>query len=159
MSILTDFFIATPEDVDALSVEQLLRDLFPILETNNVDSSKIEILAHLIVENPQEKMIVLVKGAAGEKFVSVDRWDEKDLIGLEQWIERLDPVFVECLASISAEQVPHIATQWAIQWAEFDGRPVGKNDSESVSELMRQLCQLAKRARAEEKQMYLRTCV
>lgn len=156
MSILTDFFIATPEDVDALRVEQLLRDLFPTLEMNNVDSSKVEILARLIVEKPRGKMIALVKGASGEKFVSVD---EQDLMDIEQWIEQLDPVFVECLASVSAEQVPHVAIQWAIKWAEFDGRPVGKDDSESLSQLVGELCQLARRARAEGKQMYIRTCV
>src|SRR5579884_1440427 len=72
MSILTDFFIATPEEVDVLRVEQSLRDPVPTLEMNNVDSSKIEILARIIVEKPQGKMIALVKGASGEKFVPVD---------------------------------------------------------------------------------------
>ncbi len=159
MSILTDFFIATPEEVDVLRVEQSLRDPVPTLEMNNVDSSKIEILARIIVEKPQGKMIALVKGASGEKFVPVDELDEQDLMDMEQWIEQLEPVFVECLASIAAEQVSHVATQWAIQWAEFDGRVVGKDDPESLSQLVRQLCQLAKRARAEGKQMYLRTCL
>lgn len=159
MSILTDFFIATSAEVDVLRVEQSLQDLFPTLEANNVDSSKAEILARIIVEKPQGKMIALVKGTSGEKFVSVDELDEQDLMGLAQWIEQLDLVFVECLASVSAEQVPNVATQWAIKWAEFDGRPVGKNDTEGLSELIQRLRQLAKRARAEEKQMYLRTCV
>ncbi|GHO71917.1 hypothetical protein KSC_108090 [Ktedonobacter sp. SOSP1-52] len=71
MSVLTDFFIATPEDVNDLRRGQLLRDLFPMLEMNNVDSIKVEILAQLVVGNFQEHklkeirphFLALVKGA------------------------------------------------------------------------------------------------
>ena len=167
MSILTDFFIATTEEMNALHVEQSPRDLFPTLETNHADSSKLEILAKLIIGNPQEHMpnekqsgfLVLVKGALGETFISVDEHNKENPMYFNLWIERLDPVFVERLATFPAEQVLPLTKQWAKQWAEFDGRPVGKNDSESLSELMQQLCQLAKRAHAERKHLYLRTCV
>ena len=167
MGVLTDFFIATPEDVHDLRRGQRLRDLFPTLEMKNVDSIKVEILAHLVVGNSQElklkeirpHFLVFVKGALEEEFRFPDEFNEGDLMDFDVWIERFDPVFVEGLATFPAEQVLPVATQWARQWAAFDGRPVGKDDAESLSALMRQLCQLAKRARAEGKQLYLQTCL
>lgn len=167
MSVLTDFFIATTEDVNALRPEQLLRDLFPTLEMNNVDSSKVEILAKLVFENSleyaqdgkQPDFLVLVRGVSGEKFFSVDECNEEDLMSMELWIERFDPLFVERLATFPTEQALPVATQWATQWAEFDGRPVGKDDAKNLSALLQQLCQLAKRALAEGKQLYLQTCL
>jgi hypothetical protein len=167
MSIFTDFFIATTEDVNALRRGQFLRDLFPTLEMNYVDSSKVNILAKLIVRNSQEHMpnekqshfLVLVKGASGEKFLSADKCNEEDLMRFDLWIERCDPIFAECLATFPAEQVLPVATQWAIQWAEFDGEPVNKDATKSLSEVIQQLCQLAKRALAEGKQLYLQTCL
>ncbi|GHO71915.1 hypothetical protein KSC_108070 [Ktedonobacter sp. SOSP1-52] len=80
-------------------------------------------------------------------------------MSIDLWIERFDTVFVEGLATFSAEQVLPVATQWARQLAAFDGRPVGKDDAENLSALMQQLCQLAKRAYAEGKQLYLQTCL
>lgn len=157
MSILTDFFIATPDELNNLSTEQLTRDRFPTFETNNVDSSKIEMLARLVVENVQRDMMVLTAGAAGQNFVSIDGWNKEDLASFEQWIERFDPVFVECLASFPTEQMPHVATQWAAQWEKFNGYPAGTYSAESLVDLMRQLCDLAKQACAEQKQMYLWT--
>ncbi|EFH88275.1 hypothetical protein [Ktedonobacter racemifer] len=165
MGILTDFFIATTEDVNTLRPEQLLRDLFPTLEMKNVDSSKVEILAKLVVGNSQEHMpnekqpdfLVLVKGASEGEFRSPDECNEEDLMSFVLVIERFDSVFVECLAIFPAKQVLPVATQWARQWAEFDGRAVGKDDAESLSALLQQLCQFAKRALAEGKQLYLRT--
>lgn len=167
MSVLTDFFIATPEDVNALRPGQLLRDLFPTLEMNNMDSFKVEILAQLVVGNSQElklkeirpHFLVFVKGALEEEFRFPDEFNEGDLLDFVLWIERFDPVFVEGLATFPAEHVLPVATQWARQWAEFDGRSVGKDAAENLAAFMQQLCQLAKRALAEEKQLYLRTCL
>lgn len=167
MGILTDFFIATAEDMNALRVEQSVRDLFPTLEMKNVDSSKVEMLATLVIssryeQKPDEKQpdfLVLVKGASEDRFISADEYNEEDPVLFDLWIERFDPAFVECLATFPDEEVFSVATQWAIRWAEFEGRPVGKNDTESLSALVQQLCQLAKRAYAEKKQMYLRTCL
>lgn len=159
MSILTDFFIANADELDSLHVELLLRDQVPTLEMNNVDSSKIELLADLMVENAQGKMLVLARSAVRQKFVSVDGWSEEDFMDLEQWIERFDPVFVERLAIFPAEQMSRVATQWATRWEEFDGQPAGTYSAESLVELMRQLCDLARQAYTEKKQMYLRTCL
>jgi hypothetical protein len=167
MGALTDFFIATPEDVNDLRRGQRLRDLFPTLEMKNVDSSKLEILAQLVVGNSQElKMeeirpdfLVLVKGALEEEFRFPEEFHEGELMDFNMWIERFDPVFVEGLATFHTEEVLPVAAEWARQWAVFDGRPVGKDDTESLSALIQQLCQLATRARAEGKQLYLQTCL
>lgn len=167
MGVLTDFFIATPEDVNDLRIGQRLRDLFPTLEMNNVDSIKVEILAQLVVGNSQElkleeirpHFLVFVKGALEEEFRFPDEFNEGDPMAFDLWIERFDPVFVKDLATFPAEQVLPVATQWARQLAAFDERPVGKDEAESLSALMQQLCQLATRARAEEKQLYLKICL
>ena len=121
MSVLTDFFIATPKEVSDLRRGQLLRDLFPTFEMNNVDSSKVEILAHLVVGNSQElkltemrsHFLVLVKGALEEEFRYPDEFKEGDLMDFDLWIERFEPVFVEGLATFLTEQVLPVATQWA----------------------------------------------
>lgn len=167
MGALPDFFIATPEDVNDLRRGQRLRDLFPTLEMKNVDSIKVEILAQLVVGNSQElkleeirpHFLVFVKGAVEEEVRFPDEFNEGDLMDVDLWIERFDPVFVEGLATFPAEHVLPVAPQWARQWAAFDGRPVGKDAAESLSALMQQLCQFATRARAEGKQLYLQTCL
>ena len=168
MGALTDFFIATPEDVNDLRTGQLLRDLFPTLEMKNVDSMKLEILAQIVTGNSQEleleellrsRFLVLVKGSLGGEFRLPDEFNEGDPMDFDLWIERFDPAFVEGLATFPAEQVLPAATQWAEQWAAFDGRAVGKDDAVSLAALMQQLCQLATRARAEGKQLYLQTCL
>lgn len=167
MGILTDFFIASPEDMNTLRREQPLRDQFSTLETKRVDSSKVEILARLVVGNALEPMpheqpprfLVFVKGASGDKFRSIDECNEEELTSFDLWIERFDPVLVKCLAIFPAEQVLAVSTQWAKQWAEFDGRPVGKDDAESLAALMQHLCQFAQRALAEGKELYLQTCL
>jgi hypothetical protein len=165
MGALTDFFIATPEDVNDLRRGQPLRDLFPTLEMKNVDSSKLEILAQLVVGNWQDltqeerqpSPLVLVKGALGEEFRFPDEFHQGDRMDFDFWIQRFHPVFVEALATFPAEQALPVATQWARQWAAFDGRPLGEDDTASLSALLQQLCQLATRARAEGKQLYLQT--
>lgn len=165
MSLLTDFFIATTEDMNTLRRGQPLRDLFPMLEMNNVDSSKIEMLAKLVIGNSQEHMpnekqldfLVLMKGVSGETSLSADECHEENLMNFDLSIEYFDPVFVACLAIVPATQVLTAATQWARQWAEFDRRPVGKDDAEDLSALMQQLCQFSKKALAEGKQLLLVT--
>jgi hypothetical protein len=167
MGVLTDFFIATPEDVHDLRRVQRLRDLFPTLEMNNVDSIKVEILAQLVVGNFQElklkeirpHFLAFVKGASAETFLSADECSEEELMNIELWIDRFDPVFVERLATFPAEHVLLVATQWARQWAAFEGRPVRKEDAERLSVVMQQLCQFATRARTEGKHLYLQTCL
>jgi predicted kinase len=53
------------------------------------------------------------QGASEEKFRSADECNEEELMIFDLWIERFDPVFVECLAIFPAKQVLPVATPWA----------------------------------------------
>jgi hypothetical protein len=161
MGILTDAFVATEEQMRAADLAMGPDTVFPALQSKNIDDLKLAMLDALVTRrgiadlerdpdvfaNYSEERIVLVRDIGRERGMG----DESE----GPWISRFPDTLVLRLAELSPENVTHYGTAWAASeaWRDYRGRM--PDDISGIIEYLRELCQLARLAVAEQKRMFM----
>jgi hypothetical protein len=146
VGILTDFFVATDDDIDDALVEEGPADRFPTVEAKTIDDVKITSLNAI---------------ATGRSYDvddgSFDRiYPETPLIrdGGEEgpWVFRLPTPLLSALSGADAARLTEINEAWAQteEWA-LDG----VTDPEETRQLVNDVARLARDAQTAEKGVYL----
>ena len=157
MGLLTDAFIATEAELAATRFEgsSAPRDFFPTVPGKNLDPVKLGLLEAIVTEQEPDPETLT------EMFDQPIRGDEST----EEWIDLFSERFVARLAELTEASISHYGARWASieEWHSPRAKPLTPKDaaahSAHVTHYLQALCQLARRAQAEEKRMYLWTCL
>jgi len=141
MSLLSDFFVATPAAMQAFAAEQSPVNSFPTLQAGAVEAVKLVTLQCIIdgssFEEHADKLDALIVRSADE--------DEGP------WVLTVPDVVVAALAQANEKQIAQYGSAWAAteEW-ELDGV-----EPDEIIDLLKQLAPLARLAAQEGKKMYL----
>ena len=161
MGILTDAFVATEARMRAADLALGPSHLFPTLQSKNVEDLKLAMLDALVTRrgvadlerdpdafvNYSEERIALVRDIGKERGMG----DESE----GPWISRFPDTLVLRLAELSSEDITHYGTAWSTSEAWRDHRGRMPDDISDIIEYLRDLCQLARLARVEQRTVYL----
>ncbi len=158
MGLLTDAFIATEAELAATRFEgsSAPRDFFPTVLGKNLDPVKLTLLEAIVTEQEEPD-----PGTLTEMFDQPIRGDEST----EQWIYLFSERLVTRLAELTEASISHYGARWASieEWRGPRAKPLKPKDaarhSANVTQYLQALCQLARRAQAEGKRMYLWICL
>jgi hypothetical protein len=139
MSLLADFFIASPEDLKDVD-PTTLADKFPTVQTKRVDTVKLATLSAILVRRDNDETMPGVEVGMVQEF-----GDDGP------WLLKLDPGIMNALAGLEPQQVDAYATEWARteEWQKDQGTP------DELALLLRDLSRLAARAVSVRKDVYL----
>lgn len=142
MGILTDAFVASASDLDALRPGVGgPAAFFPTLQAKGMDPVKLASLEALLAPPARE-------------------WDEDGLLAREweeQWVYRLPASLAHALVALPADEIPRMAREWAAteEWR-LDGVDLTNDVSvEGLAALISGLRQLASQALQDRKDLYL----
>jgi len=139
VGLLTDFFIASPQEVGMIDLRNGPCKRFPTAQYKNADPSTLEALDTLVI------------GSQGEG--AVDRTCE--LIRQEEesgpWLLRIRSRIVQALAALEARRLRHLAIQWG-QCEEWSMTP---EEAQDMVPMLMDLVALAIKARETGRAMYL----
>jgi hypothetical protein len=159
MGILTDVFIATEAELAATQFEGsgTPSDFFPTVQGKYFDPVELAVLEAIVTEQKQDP------GTLTGMISQPIRGDESS----EQWINLFSERLVTRLAELTEASISHYGARWASsieeEWRGPRAKPLTQKDaathSADVTQYLQALCQLARRAQAEGKRMYLWTCL
>lgn len=157
MGLLTDVFIATEAELAATRFEGLNApsDFFPTVQGKNIDPVKLAFLEVIVTE--QEPDPETLAGMISQPI----RGDEST----EEWIILFSEKLVTRLAELTEASSSHYGAKWASieEWRDLQAKPLTPKDTAThranITQYLQALCQLAKRAQAEGKCMYLWICL
>lgn len=157
MGLLTDAFIATEAELAATRFEgsSAPGDFFPTVQGKNIDPVKLALLEAIVTEQEPDPETLI--GMIGQPI----RRDEST----EQWIELFSERLVTRLAELTEASISYYGARWASieEWRGPRAKPLTQKDAAThcanVTQYLQALCQLARRAQAEGKRMYLWICL
>ena len=157
MGLLTDAFIATEAELAATRFEgsSAPGDFFPTVQGKNIDPVKLALLEAIVIEQEPDPETLI------EMIGQPIRGDEST----EQWIDLFSERLVTRLAELTEASISHYGARWASieEWRGPRAKPLTPKDaathSANVTQYLQALCQLARRAQAEGKHMYLWICL
>lgn len=132
MGLLTDFLIATKEDIARFDGIDFYNTFPKIVQAKKVDPIKIGTLEKILIDS-----------SSGEL-------DEPILDFEEQWVYPLKPELVQTLAKLTVVQIAECARKWA-ETEEWQLERVNEND---LIPLLQELAKLATQVNADN-HMYL----
>src|SRR5260370_33232793 len=158
MGLLTDAFIATEAELAATRFEgsSAPRDFFPTVLGKNLDPVKLTLLEAIVTEQEEPD-----PGTLADMFDQPIRGDEST----EEWIYLFSERLVTRFAELTEASIRHYGARWASieEWRGPRAKPLTPKDaatySANVTQYLQALCQLARRAQAEGKRMYLWICL
>ena len=156
MGLLTDAFIATEAELAATRFEGSPRDFFPTVPGKNFDLVELALLEAIVTEQEEPEPETLT-----EMFDQPIRGDDST----EQWIYLFSERLVTRLAELTEASISQYGARWASieEWRGPRANPLTPKDaathSANVTQYLQALCQLARRAQAEGKRMYLWICL
>jgi len=138
--MLTDFFIATPAEVQALDIAQTPARSFRCLRAKRADPVKIVQLQCCIDGGSFEQRMplldtMLIRQAGHEG----------------PWVFRLPDVLESRLAAASTEEIDHFGRAWAAteEWSRDGGTP------QTIVPFLAAIAQFAAEARAQQRSVYI----
>lgn len=167
MGILTDAFIATDAEVAAADfANKSPSELFPTVEAKRVDTVKLGKLEAIMAganpvtidqQDPQEFVIKLEREFPFIRDIGVELGEGETSDG--PWVCRFSDPMVGRLAELSPTEVTRYGQAWAAteEWQAYG--VLSSNAISSIVEYLRELSQLAKRAQAEDKNVYMWICL
>lgn len=144
MAILSEFFFATPAEVQAVDIAQSPAGRFPGLRAARTDVVKIV------------QLQCLVDGSKFDDHVrSLDALFVRTQSDDGPWVVRVPDSLFEFLATAEAERVQTVGTQWAQteEWRLDGGTP------DNIIPFLGQMCQLARMAKSAGKELYVWICL
>lgn len=158
MGLLTDVFIATETELAATRFEgsSAPGDFFPTVQGKNLDPVKLALLEAIVTEQEPDPETLI-------EMISQPpiRGDGST----EEWIYLFSERLVARLAELTEASISHYGARWASieEWHSPRAKPLTPKEaaahSAHVTHYLQALCQLARRAQAEGKRMYLWTCL
>ena len=144
MSLLSEFFFATPADVQAVDICESPAGRFPGLRAARTDVVKLV------------QLQCLVDGSRFEDHVrSLDSLFVRSQSDDGPWVVRVPDSLAEFLATAEADKVRMVGTQWAQteEWRRDGGTP------DNIVPFLGQMCQLARMAKSASKDLYVWICL
>lgn len=133
MSVITDFFMATPEDLAKIPPENLsaIYDEFSVVYAKKVDPTKLVTLESIIE-----------KKELNEDEIEIP---EPILATEDEWVFPVSEVITQALATWTPSELEEYATVWANtgEW-QFDG-----GTPENIFPLLQEMSDLVKTAKSE----------
>jgi hypothetical protein len=174
MGLLTDVFIATEAELAATRFEGSPGNFFPTVYGKNFDPPELAWLEAIVTEREQDLDTII------EMIDQPIRGDEST----EEWIYLFSERLVARLAELTEASISHYGVRWAEEWLGQRAKPLTPKKSmpgwkriwlrvwrgpgakpltpkdaamhsANVTHYLQALCQLARRAQADGKRMYL----
>lgn len=136
MSPLSDLFIATPEEVNDLSSEEIPSQMFEAIDIKGIEMVKLAKLAEIVLE---------IEFAEALQHLSFVRNSSED----GPWIINVPNSLRDALASLD-DRISVVASKWA-ETEEFQ---LDNWDESQVASVLEDMCELATKAVAENKRLY-----
>lgn len=133
MSLITDFFVATPEDLAKISPDKLsgIYDEFRVIQANQVDPVKLASL-QAIIEN---------------KFFEEIELSNPILEFGEQWIIPVSDVIIKKLTNCTSQELE----VYADKWSKTEEWQLDEATTEDIVQLLQKISDLAKSAKSSDK--------
>jgi len=143
VSILTDFIVAAPSEAEAICADQNHHNRWPCLQLKSLDNIKLSALLSVFGEQSDAEAL------EGETFLIHCPSKEGP------WVFHLPDVLTDHLSKLDSQTIPSTAAQWAEnEELQFDGW--SESDVEPVLEM---LCDIARKAKSEQKSLLLWMCL
>lgn len=159
MGILTEIFIATEAEVAAASFgDSGPATQFPMLQAKGIDPVALANLSAIISDLDASTLDSQPLVIAEEAHIVRDLGAEAGGSEYENFVVRLPVELMVQLTTLTATDISHHATAWADTFWRTTPEPTPAFIA-GITAYLEQLCQLAKRARDEQKMLYLWVCV
>lgn len=142
MSVLSDFFLATPQEVQTCSEEDVLNNRFPILLAKNLTPTELASLEQILLGTD-----------FGPLMKNLDHALVRDFGTEGPWIYPVRPALVETLVNLPSTEIAEVASAWAATEELRRASPAG------LAEFLEELCELVRQPRPNGEQLYVQYVV
>jgi hypothetical protein len=153
--MLTDFFffVATPHNVEDITVDWAYYESFPMIQAKSVDPVKLATLEHVLTKTDLQELFGLVEDNVRWVRTPEEPLEESEESKFDEtivyWVR---PELVNALASLNHDQISF----YTFQWAETEEWKLDRAAADDLSPFLKDLAELAVRTVAENKNIYLR---